>query len=72
MMAAFMTVSCGKNDNSSGSGGSGSNAGISDYTQSQAYGSIDQVRQAFSSKSIAMQRFPCISVLSWSYESSSH
>jgi hypothetical protein len=53
MMAAFMTVSCGKSDNSSGSGGSGGGAGISEYTQTQAYGSIDQVRQAFAGKSIA-------------------
>jgi hypothetical protein len=50
MMAAFMTVSCGKKDNSSGSG---SNAGISDYAQATAYGSIDEVRQAFAAKSLA-------------------
>jgi len=53
MMAAFMTVSCGKKENNSGSGGSGGGAGISEYTQTQAYGSIDQVRQAFAAKSIA-------------------
>jgi len=51
MMAAFMTVSCGKKENNSGSKAPPGSDGYN--SQAVAYGSIDEVRQAFATKSIS-------------------
>lgn len=57
IVAAALSVSCGKGENSSGSSSSGGVTGWvppgTTVTQQTSYGSIDQVRAAFQSKSFA-------------------
>lgn len=57
IVAATLSVSCGKGENSSGSSSSGGVTGWvppgTTVTQQTSYGSIDQVRAAFQSKSFA-------------------